>query len=103
MSNNPAILEVVEEYVIPFISYPKESKLPRVIIISKEETKLRDKEIQEMLMKGIISLTKKTEDQLSTLFLVGKKDGGNHPAINLKELNKPIHHAHFKIQGLVNC
>ena len=76
MSNNPAILEVVEEYVIPFISYPKESKLPRVIIISKEETKLRDKEIQEMLMKGIISLTKKTEDQLSTLFLMRKKDGG---------------------------
>ena len=90
MSNNPAILEVVEEYVIPLVSCSKESKLPRFIIISKEETKLRDKEIQEMLMKGIISLTKKTEDQLSTLFLVGKKDGGKpsgHQPERVEQIN----------------
>ena len=37
---------------------------------------------------------------LSSLFLVGEKDGGNHPVISLKEINKSILYAHFKMEEL---
>ena len=54
-----------------------------------------------MLKKGDISLKKKSEDQfLSTLFLVGKKDGGKRPVINLEELNKSIPYGYFKMDDL---
>ena len=69
--------------------------------MSKEETKLVDQEIQEMLRKTVISLTKESEDQLlSTLFLVRTKDGGDRPLIHLKKLNKSIPYFHFKMDGL---
>ena len=37
---------------------------------------------------------------LSSLFLVGEKDGGTHPVISLKEINKSILYAHFKMEEL---
>lgn len=52
MTKDQVILEIVQGYNIPFISYPKQSKPPRVITMSKEETKWVDQEIQEMLRKG---------------------------------------------------
>ena len=83
------------------INLRKESKPPKVITMSKEETKLVDQEIQEMLRKSVISLTKESEDQLlSTLFLVRTKDGGDRPLIHLKKLNKSIPYFHFKMDGL---
>ena len=57
--------------------------------MSKEETKLVDLEIQEMLRKAVISLTNESEDQLlCTLFLVRTKDGGDRPLIHLKEVEQ---------------
>ena len=37
---------------------------------------------------------------LSSSSLVGKKDRGSRPVINLKELNKVVHYACFKMEGL---
>ena len=43
----------------------------------KEGTELVDQEIQEMLRKSAISITKNMENQFfSSLFLVRKRDGG---------------------------
>ena len=36
----------------------------------------------------------------STLFLVPKKDGGQRPVVNLKELNKFVATSHFKMEGV---
>ena len=54
-----------------------------------------------MLEKGAIQKVVPTQGQfLSNLFLVEKKDGGNRPVINLKNLNKFIPYEHFKMEGL---
>ena len=54
-----------------------------------------------MLEKGAIQKVVPTRGQfLSNLFLVEKKDGGNRPVINLKNLNKFTPYKHFKMEGL---
>ena len=62
---------------------------------------LENQEIPDMLKKGAIRECQPHLNQfVSTLFLVGKKDGGNHPVINLKKLNKLIPYQHLKMEGL---
>ena len=54
-----------------------------------------------MLRKGAIVVSDHKEDQvLSSLFLVKKKGGGNHPVVNLKNLNRNIPYQHFKMDEL---
>ena len=91
LANDPLILEIVQGYTIHLISQPKQAKSSRPIAMSKEETRLVDQEIQEMLRKGAIAITGNIENQfLSLLFLVRKKDRGDRPVINLKQPNKSI-------------
>ena len=56
----------------------------------------------EMLAKKSISVVQKDQKNgfLSSLFLVGKRDGGYCPVINLVELNKHIPYQHFEREGL---
>ena len=69
--------------------------------MSKEQFSLVEQEVLEMLEKGVIQKVVPTQGQfLSNLFLVEKKDGGNRPLINLKNLNKFIPYEHFKMEGL---
>ena len=37
---------------------------------------------------------------LSNIFLVGERDGGNRPVVNLRYLNQFIPYQHFKMEGL---
>ena len=54
-----------------------------------------------MLMKGAIIVFDPKQNQfLSSLFLAKKKDGGNRPVDNLKDLNSNIPYQHFKMEGL---
>ena len=63
----------------------------REIGMSKDQKILVNQEISDMLKKGTIREYKSNSNQfVSTLFLVGKKDGGNRLRINLKKLNKLI-------------
>lgn len=50
-----------------------------------------DKEVSEMLEKESMSVVQDQEKRfLSKLFLVQKNNEGQHPVINLKQLNKHI-------------
>ena len=54
-----------------------------------------------MLKKGAVVVLDPKEDQfLSSLFLVKRKDGGNQPAVNLKDLNSNIPYQHFKMEEM---
>ena len=71
--------------------------------MSKKKTELVDQKIREALREDAISITEIMENHLnlSLLFLLGKKNGGNRPVINLKDLNKSIPYGHFKMKGFL--
>ena len=69
--------------------------------MSKEQFSLVEQKVLEMLEKGAIQKVVPTKGQfLSNLLLVEKKDGGNRPVINFKNLNEFIPYKHFKMEGL---
>ena len=101
MTNDPMIRDVVNDYEIPFVLMSRQSRLPNLCQLTKEVSDLGDQEAQDMLRKGAIAVSDPKESQfLSSLFLVKLKDGGNHPVVKLKYLNRNIPYQHFKMEGL---
>lgn len=69
--------------------------------MSQEYTSLMTAQIQEMLEKGVIKPVNNCKNQfISNLFLVSKKNGGQRPVINLRQLNQFLVYKHFKMEGL---
>ena len=76
-------------------------RVPQTPHMSQEQSTLIQAEIEKMLKKGAISQTEhQAGELLSNIFLVGKRDGGNRPAVNLRYLNQFISYQHFKVEGL---
>ena len=97
---NPKILEWVSGLKTDFILEPFQKKVPHHPKMSAQESLLVTKEVETMLKKGTIQKTSVKKGQFfSNLFLVGKKDRGNRPAIKLKNLNAFIPYLHFKMKG----
>ena len=62
---------------------------------------LIDNEVQELLDKKAIVLSEPSSDQfISNLFLVQKKNGKFRPVLNLKSLNRFVKYFHFKQENL---
>ena len=60
-------------------------------------------EVKEMLKKAAIRKVQPSQGEfVSNLFLLKKKDVGQRPVINLKQLNAYIPHCDFKMEGLQN-
>ena len=95
LTRDQFILEVVVGIQIPFTGFP-----PLTFHNQSEQVAI-DQEISEMLQKGAIQVVSPMNGEfLSSVFLVKKKDGGNRPVINLKELNSYVTYQHFKMEGL---
>ena len=80
---------------------PCQPKQPQITHMSQKEKQLIHVEVNEMLSKGAIHVAAEGHTPggfLSNLFLVGKKDGGYRPVINLKHLNSFIPYQHFKME-----
>ena len=101
LTNNHMILDIVRGSEIPFILPPRQSRLPNLCHLTKEASDLVDQEVQDMLRKGAIVFSYPKKDQfLISLFFVKKKDGGNHPVVNLKDQNRNIPYQQFKMEGM---
>ena len=65
-----------------------------------------EKGLKGILKKGAIKKVSQHKDQhaqnqfLSNFFLLGKKDDGNRPVINLKSLSQFVTYMHFKLESL---
>lgn len=88
--------------MIDFESQPHQQSVPQLPQFSAEQTQLISTEITELLQKNAIeevTLLLQLGFYLN-LFLVPKKDGGQHPVINLKALNRFVQKEHFKMEGI---
>ena len=63
---------------------------------------MMDQEVQKMLQKGAIKRAQSSTNQvLSSVFVIPKKNSGHRPVINLKKLNCHIpYFFFFKMEGL---
>ena len=93
-------LSIVKRHEIKFASPQFKEKTLMLTKMSKNIS-LLEQNVLEVLEKGTILKVVPTQGQfLSNLFLVEKRDGVNHPVINLKNLNKFIPCEHFKMECL---
>ena len=98
LTRDQSILDLVDGYVIPFQRKPFQSKTPFQLATSREQQRLMDKEVKEMLKKGAIRQASAVKGEfLSNLFLVKKKNGWERPVINLKHLNAFIPYNQFEM------
>ena len=102
ITRDPKILDIVKGYKIPFHSKPFQIKNPFQPIVSQEGEELVKLEVKEMLRGAIRKVQPSKGEFVSHLFLVKKKDWGQRPVINLKQLNPYIPYCHFKMEGLQN-
>ena len=77
---------------------------PKITIrakLNQVQEEFVSQEVKEMLAKGAMRETIHCKDQfVSHQFLVSKKDGGQRPVINLKDLNTFIPYKHCRKEGL---
>ena len=98
ITRDQEILSIVKGYQRPFTNLPVQEKPQKM---SDKQSLLVDQEISELLEKGAIQEAETAQEEfLSNIFLVGKKNGGDCPVINLKKLNAFIPYEPFKMEGL---
>ena len=95
------VLQTVAGYQLELLGVPYQARHPPPTRVSLENQAQISAEVSELLSKGAITETRVSTDQfVSQLFLVEKKDGGQRPVINLKGLNQYVKVEHFKMEGL---
>ena len=102
ITQDPKILDILKRYKISFHSKPFQSKIPFQPILSRDGEELVKLEVKEMLKKGAIRKIQPSKGEFVSNLCLVKKDGGQRPVINLKQLNAYIPYCHFKMEGLQN-
>lgn len=101
ISHDPWVIKTISGYKIDFVKQPVQNIIPNSRKFNKEEIKLIDQEIHDLLQKGAIkNSTHEKGEFISNIFLVSKKNGKFRPVINLKKLNKFVEYHHFKQETL---
>ena len=95
------ILNTISGCKIDFIARPVQSVKPKRTMFSNEEIQTVNQGIKELLQKGAIQPTKRSNCRfVSNIFLIPKKSGGLRPVINLKDLNTFVRYEHFKMENI---
>jgi hypothetical protein len=93
----------IKGYEIELVAQPFQTKRPYPPTFNQTQQKLITKELTELCSKGAVTeITQPIPVDIffSILFLVPKKDSGQRPVINLKNLNSFVNAPHFKMEGI---
>jgi hypothetical protein len=92
----------VRGYSIEFTEILFHNSIPKPIKFTDNETSVIDKEIKEMLSKGIIEHATEKDDNeyISIIFVRPKKNGKYRVILNLTQLNRFVEYHHFKMETL---
>ena len=100
ITQDPWVLQTIKGLRHPFTAIPVQEVALAEMCFPTEQEELISAEVQTLVRKGTICLLKDHQvGFVSQLFLVPKKDGGFHPVVNLKALNKYNLEEHFKMEG----
>ena len=78
---------------------PKPVDLSQNHCFSKEQNAAIQEEVETLLMKGVIKFAEhSSNERISPIFVVPKKDGKWRMILNLKDLNQDIEYQHFKME-----
>ena len=104
ITSNKFILDIVQGYLIEFISVPIQSSQPKQPKLDKHEEIALNVLLEELLQKRVIEKCAHEAGKfVSPVFLRPKKNGEYRMILNLKNLNKFISHIHFKMDTLQSC
>ena len=93
------LLETITGLKLPFYCEPQQFLLPHNKSFSLEESQAINSEIIKLLSSGaIVRIEKKDAKFISSVFAVPKRNGTFRLVINLKNLNKYVQCAHFKME-----
>ena len=99
LTNDQVILDIVNGCKFDFIEPFQFSK--RETVTNVKESEIIDREISDLLSKGVIEKTEHCNGEfISTIFLRPKPDGSRRVILNLKNLNSSIQYLHFKMESL---
>ena len=92
----------MKHYKIEFeYEEPEQLLSPKEINCTPQEQEDIDKEIDKLLIKGVISETTHCSGEyISTIFIRPQKDGGHRLILDLKDLIEHVEYHHFKIDTL---
>ena len=101
LTSDRYILDIVRNGLkLEFSNEPPERE-PFEYPRGKVEHDVNDKEISQLLCKGVIEYCEREEGEyFSNLFTTSKKDGTYRTILNLKSLNKECDKTHFKMESL---
>lgn len=86
--SDPWILSTISGYKIEFDKSPFQYKIPLPIKFHQKQSESIDQEVLEILDKRAISESEfETNQFISNIFIVEKKNGKFRPVINLMKLN----------------
>lgn len=103
LTGDNSIYDIVVGNVISFDQFPIQHEVPRSLVLSCNNQQASDLAMMEFIKCGILEECNSTiGDQgfYSTIFPVIKTDCSARVILNLKELNKYVTFAHFKMETI---
>ena len=94
-------LNLIQGCEIKFKSMPIQSNPPHPFNMSKGKERLVDLDVQNLLAKGAIEICSPDSNQfISNIFTIPKKDGGRRPVVDMRELNQFAEYLLFKMKDI---
>ena len=101
LTSDPEILQIVRGDVINFEGNPPANSIARNCNVSADTEARMNKEIRDMLEKGIIVPSSYEQGEyVSPIFPISKPDGSIRIILNLKKLNEYVQYLHFKMDNI---